>query len=148
YIPKNKGLIAKIETSKIPLVQSAMKQLRCIFLDRKDLRQGAKAILEGIETLKEGYSLVVFPEGTRGEGGEMLPFKTGAFKLATKSKAPIVPVTIDGAYKIMPKNSKLLHAAEVDVTIHEPIQTINLTPEEEKELPQLVYKTIEKAITK
>ena len=148
YVPKNKGFIAKIETSKIPLVQSWMKQLRCIFLDRKDLRQAAKTILEGVEILKDGYSLVIFPEGTRGADGKMLPFKAGAFKLATKSKCPIVPVTIDGAYKIMPKDSNFIHGAEVDITIHDPVYTDNLTSEEEKALPNKIYKIIEKAITK
>ena len=148
YIPKNKGFIAKIETNKIPLVQGAMKSLRCIFLDRKDLRKGAKTILEGIQILKDGYSLVVFPEGTRGEEGEMVPFKAGAFKLATKSLCPIVPITIDGAYKIMPRNQKLIHKAEVDVTIHPPIYVKDLNLEEQKELPGRVYKIIESVITR
>lgn len=148
YIPKNKGFIAKIETNKIPLVQGAMKSLRCIFLDRKDLRKGAKTILEGIEILKDNYSLVIFPEGTRGENGRMLPFKAGAFKLATKSLVPIVPVTIDGAYKIMPRNQKLIHKAEVDITIHPPIYTKDLNLEEQKNLPQKVYEIIESAITR
>jgi len=148
YIPKNKGFVAKIETEKIPLIRSYMKELRCIFLDRKDLRQAAKTILEGVEILKDDYSLVIFPEGTRGEDGKMLPFKAGAFKLATKSKVPIVPVTIDGAYKIMPKDSNFIHGTELDITIHDPIYTTNLTTEEEKELSNRIYEIIERAITK
>ena len=136
-MPQNKGYIAKIEAKKIPLISNYMDDLRCIYIDRGNLRQNMQTILEGIEILKSGHSLVIFPEGTRNK--DMGSFKAGSFKLATKSGVPIVPVTIDGAYKILPKNQKLINArATVVLTIHPQVPTADLSKEEEKELPQRV----------
>ena len=136
-IPQNKGYIAKIEAKKIPLISDYMDDLRCIYLDRGNLRQNMQTILDGIAILKEGHSLVIFPEGTR--NNEMESFKAGSFKLATKSGVPIIPVTIDGAYKILPKGQKLINARQqVTMTIHPPVPTTGLTKEAEKELPQQI----------
>ena len=77
---------------KIPFLSSWMKRIHCIFLDRKDIKQSAKTILEGIRILKSGHSMVVFPEGTRSKGEQMGEFKAGSFKLATKSKFLLFPL--------------------------------------------------------
>ena len=141
YVNKNKGFIAKIGVQKVPLIRSYMNDLHCIYIDRGNLRQNMQTILEGIDILKNGYSLVVFPEGTRSI--DMQSFKAGSFKLATKSGVPIVPVTIDGAYKILPKGKKLInHRAQVTMVIHPPIHTQALSPDEQKDLHNLVAEII------
>ena len=142
YIPKPLGFVAKAELSKIPVLKRWMEQFRCVFLDRSDIRKSAKAITEGIEILKSGHSLVIFPEGTRSKSSEMLDFKAGSFKLATKAKVPVVPVTIDGTYKILEANNGRLRAADVAVYVHEPIQTRDLTAEEAAALPGKVQEII------
>ena len=107
-------------------------------MDRKDMKKSLETILAGIKLLKEGKSLVVFPEGTRSRCDEVGEFKQGSFKLATKSNVPIVPVTIDGTYKIMEGNNYIIKPAEVNVYIHEPIFMESLDKEGKAMLPQTV----------
>ena len=101
FIDKPKGFIAKKELKKLPLINKWITLAGSIYLDRENPRKSMEGILEGIKTLKNGHSLVVFPEGTRSRGDKMGEFKSGSFKLATKSKVPIVPLTIDGTYRVM-----------------------------------------------
>lgn len=138
YIRLYKGFVSKIETTKIPLVSTWMRHLNCVFMDRSNLRGAASAIIEGIKLVQEGTSLVIFPEGTRSKGGPLGEFKAGSFKLATKPKAPIIPVTIDGSYKLMEQNGGKVKPAFVTMTIHPPIETAGLSKEELNELPERV----------
>lgn len=80
-----------------------MRLLHCVFLDREDPRKAMTALNEAIDLVKKGYSLTIFPEGTRNKGteGSLLEFKSGAFRVATKAKAPIVPLAITGSRDIM-----------------------------------------------
>jgi 1-acyl-sn-glycerol-3-phosphate acyltransferase len=119
-IPTRKGFIAKRELEKMPMVSGWMRYLKCIFMDRSDIRQQVKAINIGASFIKEGYPLVLFPEGTRSDDGSLKTFKAGGLKLATKSGATIVPVTIDGSINIMQKGTLLIKPAAVKMTIHPP----------------------------
>ena len=113
-------------------------------MDRSSIRKSGEAIIEGIKILKSNHSLVIFPEGTRSKGDEMGDFKAGSFKLATKSKVSIIPVTMSGSYKIMEKSKKkwIIKSAHVDLYIHPEIETANLSKEEQDELPKKVYEII------
>ncbi len=138
-----KGFVAKIELTKMAGVKNWMEYMNCIFMDRSSIRKAGEAIITGINSLKSGNSLVVFPEGTRSKGDKMGEFKAGSFKLATKSKVPIVPVTMNGSYKIMEGNSnKHLTSATVDIYIHPMIETANLSKEEQADLPEKVKSII------
>lgn len=125
FIDKPKGFISKIEIKKFPIIGSWMQMMNCVFMDRKNLRQQLNAINEGAEHLRKGYSLVIFPEGTRSKSNKMNKFKPGSLKLATKTGVPIVPVTIKGTYKIMENNlfGYLLKPAHVEVIISPAIYT-------------------------
>lgn len=126
FIPRDKGFIAKIELMKVPVFHMWMKALGCVFINRKDARQSLLALNQAAERLKEGYSLVIFPEGTRSSDGKLGRFKAGSLKLALHAKVPIVPVTITGSMNIMPKGSSLIQSARVDVIVSEPIFTDQL----------------------
>lgn len=143
-IPGLKGFVSKIEVKKIPGVSTWMEYMHCIFMDRSSLRKSGEAIIQGVKVLKNGHSLVIFPEGTRSKGDKMGEFKAGSFKLATKSKVPIVPVTMSGSYKIMESNKRkwIVQPAHVDLYIHPAIETANLTKEEQDALPKKVYEII------
>ncbi|WP_066873868.1 lysophospholipid acyltransferase family protein [Clostridium mediterraneense] len=142
FIDKPKGFIAKIEIKKVPMIRTWMEWMGCVFMDRSSLKKSAAAIIEGVKILKSGQSLVIFPEGTRSKGGPMTEFKAGSFKLATKAKVPIVPITINGSYKVMEGNKYLIKPATVELYIHKPIFTDNITKEEELELPKKVQKIV------
>lgn len=139
-----KGFIAKKELETWPMISTWMKYLKCIFMDRSNLRKSAEAIVEGTKLLKSGYSMVIFPEGTRSKGGPVGEFKAGSFKLATKSKRQIVPVTIDGTYKLLEANKNWIKKADVKLIIHPPIDTTSLSKEETDNLHNTVRSIISK----
>lgn len=135
-VGKCMGFIAKKEFIKNPFLGVWMKEYVCVALDRENAREAIKSIREGAEHIKNGYSMAIFPEGTRSRDGKLLEFKKGSLKLATMAKAPVVPVTIEGAYKVLEgKNNKL---NGIKVTFSKPIYTENLTREEEKSLMEKV----------
>lgn len=143
YIKKPKGYIAKAEMKSWPLVHTWMEFIDCVFMDRSNIRKSAEAIVQGVNILKSGHSLVIFPEGTRSKGDKLGDFKAGSFKLATKAKVAIVPVTISGSYKLMEQNGNKIKPADVELYVHPMIETKDLSKEELDELPKKVKNIIE-----
>ena len=84
-IPGGVGFVAKDSLGKIPGLSSWMKRIHCLFLDRSDVRKGLQTILEGVDYLKEGYSMCIYPEGTRSTTGELGEFKGGSLKMAQRA---------------------------------------------------------------
>lgn len=142
YIKKEKGFVSKAEAKKLPVVGGWMKFLDCVFMERTDPRAALRSIKEGIEIVKKGNSLVIFPEGTRSANGEIDEFKAGSFKLALKSKAPVVPITIDGSINIMRKGSNKISPAKVKIIISEPVDTSEYKATESYLLREKVYEII------
>jgi 1-acyl-sn-glycerol-3-phosphate acyltransferase len=97
------GFIAKKEIMFVPFINLWLMLLGGIFMDRNSPRKSLEAINHGIKKIKNGYSMAVFPEGTRSRGRGLLPFRTGSFRLATESEADIVPVAITGSYEVFEK---------------------------------------------
>ncbi len=145
YIPRHIGFMAKAELDRIPILNIWMRILRCVFMDRKSLKKSAIAISKGIEHLKEGYSLVIFPEGTRSRGGPMKKFKQGSLKLAIKSGVPIVPVTISGSYHVFEETGRI-KPSKVKMTVHPFISLEKLSDIEKEALVQKVEQQIESAL--
>jgi len=98
-----------------------MKYLGCVFIDRNDARQSLRMLNQAAERLKEGHSLVIFPEGTRSKDGIVGQFKSGSLKIALKANVPIIPVTINGSIDIMPKGSSFIKSADVEIIISPPL---------------------------
>lgn len=142
YLDKPHGLIAKKEADKIPMIRTWMRYLGCIFLDRENARSAMGSLRKGTELLQKGYSITIFPEGTRSRGDQMGEFKNGAFKMAEKAKVPLVPVRISGTYKVMEANHMWIKPAEVTLTILPPIPTAGLSREELKGLGATIREEI------
>lgn len=140
-INKPVGFIAKKEVLKIPILSYWLSKGKCIALDRQNPRDAVRMISEGVENLKEGYSMMIFPEGTRSLDGKTLPFKKGSMKLATKAKVPILPVTIDASFTSFEDNNKF-KPSTITVTFHKAIETVNLTKDEERTLSEDVRNII------
>lgn len=147
-VGRPRGLVAKQELAKLPGISTWMHYLHCLFVDRSSPRAGAQIILDGEKLLRSGRSLTIFPEGTRSKGGPMGEFKGGAFRIASRAGAPIVPVTIDGSYRLMEANHNWIHPAQVRVTIHPPIQTAGASREEIRTLPDRTKEIIASALGK
>lgn len=143
HIPKHQvGLIAKEELTKIPIFSKWALIIEGLFIKRGDARASLATINEGAEKLKDGYSLVIFPEGTRSQSTEMGEFKAGALKLATKAKATIIPVTIKNSYKAFEEKGTIQKDKTIDILIHEAIDTSKLDRKELAELNDRLENTI------
>ncbi|MDD6428647.1 MAG: lysophospholipid acyltransferase family protein [Lachnospiraceae bacterium] len=137
-LPNLTGFVAKKSIFKVPVLGLLMKRLYCISLDRNSLRSGMDMILTAVDRLKHGISIFIYPEGTRSKDGEVHKFHPGSFKIATKAKVPIVPVTITGTRDILEYHFPNIKKARVTLTFGKPIETKELSKEEIKELPERV----------
>ncbi len=145
-VPFQLGFISKKENSKIPKLNDYILKTRGLFIERDDVRDTLRMINEGAEYLKQGFSLCIFPEGTRSKGPEMGEMKAGSLKLATKAGVPIVPITISGAYRFFEEKNRIVKGTSFDVTIHPLIDVSTLSREELKALPEKVENIIRSAL--
>lgn len=140
------GYVAKKEVKKVPGLSWWMYFVNCIFLDRKDPREGLKSILKASDYIKNGVSIFLFPEGTRSKDGKLHEFKDGGFKIATKVGAPIIPVGIIGSAKLFENQFPKIRPSHVTVIFGEPIYTEGLSRSELKEVPANVHQQVAKLI--
>lgn len=132
-VPRPTGYIAKKEMLRYPLLVNWMKNLHCLFLDRKDIKQGMKTILEGIEKVKSGVSICIFPEGTRNKVNDtFLPFHEGSFKIAEKSGCPVIPISINNSAAIFEDHLPKMKKAHVIIEYGKPVYIKELPKEERK----------------
>ena len=143
-VPAPTGFIAKKEMIGIPLLSQWMVQMNCLFLDRKDIKQGLKTILQGIDYVKDGVSMCIFPEGTRNTGEDLLlPFKAGSLKIAEKTGCPIVPMAITGSADILENHFPRVKSTHVVLQYGEPILMEDLSKDDRKHLASIVQKKVE-----
>ena len=120
--------IMKMELRRTPLLGKACDSMGHIFVDRSNPMRAQKSLKEAQERLLQGHnSIFLFPEGTRSATGKVGRFKRGAFTIARDLHFPIIPVSISGAYDVLPKGGWHITPGQITMTIHEPIDTSNLT---------------------
>ncbi|MDE6889390.1 MAG: 1-acyl-sn-glycerol-3-phosphate acyltransferase [Eubacterium sp.] len=143
--PRLTGYVSKDSMLKIPFLRIWMKRLHCLFLDRTDIKAGMKMILTGIDQIKNGISMCIFPEGTRSLSEietEMLPFKEGSFKMAEKSGCPIIPMAMVHTADIFEKHIPFVKGTRVILTYGEPIYVKELEKEQKRHLGSYVQEVI------
>ncbi len=145
FFKKLVGFIAKKELRHIPILNTWLTLTHGIYIDRKNLRDSYNTIKKGIKSLKDGNSLIIFPEGHRSKGPIPGNFKIGSFKLAINSDTRIVPVTIKNSYKIY-EETGFIRPAHVIITVHPVIKTGELSEAEKRNLPQRVANIIKEAL--
>jgi 1-acyl-sn-glycerol-3-phosphate acyltransferase len=126
--------LAKKELMRIPVFGWAMYLMGHVTIDRADREEAFKSIDRAAEKVKSGTNVMVFPEGTRSETGELLPFKKGGFVLAVKGGIPILPVGIYGSNKILPKGSLKISSGVINIVVGKPIDTKLYSIENKEEL--------------
>ena len=141
--PDLTGYVAKSEMLRYPLLRDWMKQLYCLFLDRTDMRAGLQTILTGIDYIKQGISICIFPEGTRSRDGQMQPFKEGSMKMAQKTGCPIIPMAITNSAEIFENHLPRVKPCRVIVEYGAPIYPKELSREEQKFLGSYTQKKIQ-----
>ncbi|MDF2947056.1 MAG: putative 1-acylglycerol-3-phosphate O-acyltransferase [Bacillales bacterium] len=146
YLERPVGFVAKIEINKIPILSRWMKLLHCVLMDRSNRRQSLQAIKDGIDNLKNGYSMVIFPEGTRSKGKGMVPFKQGSLKLGTAAEVPIVPFVITGTHDLMETADSLFGKGNVTLKVLEPINFSEYRDIDNQELVAIIQSRINKEL--
>ncbi len=139
------GFIAKDDIAKVPGYNKWASDIGGVFLTRENPRKALETFKEIEGKIKLGYSFLIFPEGTRSQGGPMKDFKKGSFKLAFTTGIPIVPVTVVDTWKLFEKQG-YFKGDECKIIIHKPIETKGLSREEQMELTQKVQDIIEKSL--
>ncbi|MGH7899027.1 MAG: lysophospholipid acyltransferase family protein [Candidatus Binatia bacterium] len=136
--------VAKKELLKVPVFGWGLKALKNIIIDRTNHAEAVRTYAEAGERMRRGISVIVFPEGTRGIGDELLPFKKGGFVLAIETGTPIVPIGIVGTAAVLPRDGWQIESGDVEVRIGKPIETANLTVKDRDQLVARVREEIHK----
>lgn len=148
-MPRLTGFVAKKEIEKAPFLSVWMKRLHCLFLDRNNIKEGLKTILEGIDLIKNhDISIVIFPEGTRSKDGNMLPFKEGSLKFAEKSGCKIVPMVQNNNAAIFENQFPAIRPTKTVLEFGKPIDIKTLSPEDRKFLGAYTQRIIQEIYDK
>ena len=131
FIGRPFGFIAKKELLAIPFLNLWIYLLGGLFIDRKNIRNALKTINTGISRIQKGGGMLIFPEGTRSKGRGLLPFRSGAVKLAINSLAPIVPIAISGSYEVFEQHYRV-QAVPVQMVFCPPVNTVEMRSDERR----------------
>lgn len=148
YLDAEVRWMMKRALEKVPFLGMGCKYAGYVFVDKGTAAQVRSTYRNAEKVLKDGASLMVFPEGARSFTGHMGVFRRGAFMLADELQLPVVPMTINGSFDVMPRNNDgiFVHRHKLSLTIHKPIYPISQGTENIKHLKQKSYDTIMSAI--
>ena len=146
WLPMIFKWVMKAELRRIPLVGKACESAGHIFINRKNPVAAKKSLDRAEAQLRNGVSVVVFPEGTRTYTGQMGKFKKGAFRMAADLQLPIVPVTLRGCFERLPRNGFVVTPGLIEMIIHEPVEVKGYENEKQPELMQTLHDIIESAL--
>ena len=149
--PGRTGYVAKKEMERYPLLSNWMHNLYCLFLDREDIKQGLKTILQAADYVKSGISVCIFPEGTRNKNADeldMLPFHDGSFKIATRAKSPIIPIAISNSANIWEANFPKMTPVHVVIEYGKPIIPSELDRDTQRHLGAYTQNIIKEMLIK
>lgn len=135
-------VMAKKEFFRIPVLGLAMRRRGFIPIDRKNRESALAAVDKAVAALQAGHSFLAFPEGTRSPDGRLQTFKKGLFVMAIKAGASIVPVSVSGGRKVMPKDKFAIYPGRVRITFHDPISTVGMAGGDRRKIIDLTRQAI------
>ncbi len=138
--------LAKAELFKIPIFGQGMRGAGYISVDRRDTKSAIRSLGRAAQSVREGTSVLIFPEGTRSSDGALLPFKSGGFVLAVDAGVPIVPMAVHGTFDVMPKGRKIIRRQAVRLVVRPPIDASAYTRKTKNELMESVRAAIQEAM--
>jgi len=144
HLPFQFKWLAKKELFSIPFFGWTMAAAGYISIDREGTRKTVEAMNEAARKIRDGMSVVIFPEGSRSPDGSIQPFKKGGFTLAIKSRVPIVPIAINGSRDIMPKDKLTASSGGIRMRIDPPLEIQNCSMKDRESLMEKVSKAISK----
>ncbi len=135
--------MAKVELFRMPLVGPMLRMAGDIAVDRTDMRKAARSLLECSKLLRQGCSVLFFPEGTRSLDGQLLPFNDGPFQLAIREQKPILPLVVEGSGNALPRHTWIFsEAQDIQLRVLEPVHCNGFTTKQTAELRELVRQHI------
>lgn len=134
--------VMKAGLEKIPFVGAACRAAGFIFVDNSSSKAAARSVREAERALKSGASIAIFPEGSRTKTGRLGRFKKGAYQMAADQHLPIIPITLNGPFDVLPIGSLNLHRRPMEMVIHEAIPAESMDPSHEG-LQQMANRTRE-----
>lgn len=146
YIRKPKAFVASSEASKFPIFSIWFKFAYTTYLEKNNVRQNYTALQGCKEIIALGRSVVIYPEGIISSGPQLGEFKKGAYKLAFETGVPIVPIVIDGTWRVMGEKNDTIKPAAIVVRVLPPVPTSGLSRHEQQELPEQIYQSIKMSL--
>ena len=143
YLPVDFRWVMKIEIRKIPILGPVCERMEHVYVDRSNREKAIESLRRAKARLVNGTSILFFPEGTRSNKPEMLPFKKGAFRMALDLQLPILPVTLRNTGVLMPSRSMESRPGTIELVIHKPISVKNLTSDDIPALMEQAYNVID-----
>jgi 1-acyl-sn-glycerol-3-phosphate acyltransferase len=140
--------LAKAELFRIPILGRGMKGSGYISIDRSNRRSAMQSLAQAAETIRNGTSVLIFPEGTRSQDGNLQSFKKGGFVLTVDAGVPVIPMTICGTWPIMPKDRLLIRPRPVTLTILPPVDTSAFSRKTKDDLMDVIHRQLSAAIAK
>ena len=141
-IPRRIAILGRKSLFDIPVVGTAFRLAKFVPVDRENRDAALASVKQAVEYIREGFSFLVYPEGTRSPDGRLHRFKKGSFAIAIEAGIPIVPVACAGAHRIMKKNSLIIRPGKVTVRFGKPIDASAYTVEQRDELAQRVHDAV------
>ena len=138
----NFGFLMRMQLNKLFAIEQISHILHCVPINQENAREGVKSLNKTAEQIKDGLSMVVFPEGKRGFSNTPDEFKNGAFKIVQKTGVTVVPIYIRNAFKILEGAGGVITPTDVSVTVLDPIETSAMNREQVRELNEKVHKII------
>ena len=139
-------VLYKAELRNVPLMRTVFDVGGFVPVDRGDRERAMASIARGAQSLRDGNSFLIFPEGTRSRTGALLPFKKGGFIMAIQAQVPVVPVAIRGGRNAMRKGSAIVRPVHVSVQIGRPVPTAGLTLDDRDDLIARVRAEVERLL--
>ena len=138
----NFGFLMRMQLNKLFAIEQISHILHCVPINQENAREGVKALNKTAEQIKNGLSMVVYPEGKRGFSNTPDEFKNGAFKIVQKTGVTVVPIYTRNAFKILEGSGGIITPTDVKVTVLDPIETSEMNREQVRELNEKVYNVI------
>ena len=144
HLDKPHAILSKASIGKVPLIRLWMREIHCVYVDRADMKAGIEAINKMIDVINDGYSAIIFPEGTRSKTGGLLPFHHGSFKIAQRANVPLVICACSGSEQV--KKNMFLRTTHVYLDVLEVVDAAQVRAMSTAELSDHARERIEKAL--